>query len=168
MKKVALFIGFGLTLLAPFSWAAPKFMARPTVPTTTYSPWIASGGLGLTISPTLFMINPQLEYHWKQNLFVGPMVQLGLGDATLFTVTGTIRYLFTQNPQIRPSIEGGLGVGFGSPASSNVGVHIMMGMGAEYVINSGISVGTVVRANLCPPLDTFFVSWPIVLGRFRL
>ena len=61
-----------------------------------------------------------------------------------------------------------LGLAVGSAASSAVGVHIMFGMGVDYVIDSRLRLGTVVRANLAPPMDTFFLSWPIIMARYSL
>lgn len=132
--------------------------------------WIASGGLGLTVSPTLLMINPQLEYVYRPNLFFGPMIQAGLGDVgTLFTFSGTVRYLVGHHPRVRPALEGGLGLAVGSSSfSSSVGVHITFGMGVDFVLEPTIILGTMIRANFAPPLDTFFMSWPIIVARFIL
>jgi hypothetical protein len=41
-------------------------------------------------------------------------------------------------------------------------------MGVDYQIEHGIAIGTMIRANFAPPLQTFFLSWPIVVGRFAI
>lgn len=133
------------------------------------APWIVSGGFGLTFSPTLVLINPQLEYVHDSRLSYGPMIQLGLGDATLVTFTGTVRYQIGNHPKLRPNVEGGLGLAVGSSFyGSSVGVHILLGMGADYHIDNSLSVGTTFRVNLAPPLDTFFVSWPLAIVRYKI
>ena len=61
--------------------------------------WIASGGMGLTVSPTLFLISPQMEYVARPNLLVGPLIQMGLGDAgVLFSAEVTGRYILGHHP----------------------------------------------------------------------
>ncbi len=147
---------FVLGLLALVS--APSFANR----------WIASGGLGLTVNPTLVMLNPQLAYTYRPNLYFGPMIQAGLGTPTIFTFSGTVRYIIGNDPKLKPNIEGGLGLAVGSSTASSVGIHIMFGMGVDYVIDSRLRLGTVVRANLAPPMDDFFLSWPIIIARYYL
>lgn len=136
----------------------------------TRGSWIASGGFGLTISPTLVLLNPQLEYVQRSNLFIGPMIQAGLGDpGVLFTASGTARLLIGHHPKLKPAIEGGLGIAFASSAfASSVGVHILVGMGVDYFVDKDIAIGTMIRANLAPPVKTFFLSWPIIVGRFAI
>lgn len=128
--------------------------------------WVAGGGFGLTFSPTLVLLNPQLEYVVRPNLYVGPNLQLGLGDpGTLFTATGTARLAVGNHRHLKPSFEGGLGV---AVLGSQVGVCIQMGLGVDYQIDRSLSVGTMLRGNFAPPADTFFFSWPIIVGRFAL
>lgn len=131
--------------------------------------WIASGGFGLTISPTLLLLSPQLEYVQRGNLFFGPMVQMGLGSGVLFTGTATGRFLIGKHPRVKPSVEGGLGIALASASvGSAVGIHILLGMGLDYIIDRDISIGTMIRANFAPPLTTFFASWPLIVARFAL
>lgn len=131
--------------------------------------WIASGGFGLTVSPTKLLLSPQLEYVSKSNFFFGPLVQAGVGDpGVLFTGSVTGRFLIGHHPNVKPSVEGGLGLAAGSGFSDSVGVHIMFGMGMDYIIDNTIAVGTMIRANFAPPLKTFFLSWPIAIVRFAI
>ena len=132
--------------------------------------WIASGGIGLTVSPTLFLISPQLEYVQRPNLFVGHLIQAGLGEGgVLFTATATGRLLIGKHPQVKPSVEGGLGLAMASSLfGSSVGIHVLMGLGMDYLVDKDISVGTMIRANFAPPLKTFFLSWPLIVGRFAI
>ena len=41
---------------------------------------IGSAGIGLTFSPTLFLLSPQLEYVYRPHLTFGGLTQFGLGD----------------------------------------------------------------------------------------
>ena len=132
--------------------------------------WIGAGGLGLTISPTLFLINPQLEYVWKPNVYVGPMIQLAPGDVgVLVSVSGTIRTLLGHHPRVKPSVEGGLGFAIASAGyASSVGVNIHFGMGFDYMVQPNFTLGTMIRANFAPPMKTFYLSWPLLMARFVL
>ncbi len=133
------------------------------------SHWLATGGIGLTVSPTLLLINGQLEYRHNSQLYYGPLVQMGLGDIfPLFSISGSIRYVIKTEQKIKPSLEGGIGIAIADGLKTNVGAHIMMGMGFDYIIDKHFSLGTMVRANFAPPMDTFFLSWPIMLARLQL
>jgi len=132
--------------------------------------WIASGGLGLTISPTLFLLSPQLEYVQRPNLYIGPLIQMGLGEGgVLFTATATGRFLIGRHPLVKPTVEGGLGLAMASSLfGSSLGIHVLMGIGVDYLIDRDISIGTMIRMNFAPPLKTFFLSWPMIVARFAL
>lgn len=126
--------------------------------------WTMVGGLGLTASPDAFLIQPQFEYRKSARLYYGPMVQAGLGSGfTLFTMSGYARYELGNHRKFKPSLEGSLGLTVGG---GQVGVHIGVGMGFDYKIDNTLSIGTMIRGNFAPPVDTFFLSWPIFLVRF--
>ena len=130
--------------------------------------WLASGGIGLWLDPTLFLLSPQLEYAMRHNFYIGPLVQLGIGSGTIFTGSFTGRYIFSHS-KVQPSVEFGLGLGFGSGGA--VGLHIPIGIGMDYQLESGISLGTMIRGNFLIGssfANTFSVSWPILVGRFAI
>ena len=163
-----------LTAVSGFAVAKPKpkehLVKEPPGEMGGHGDWIASGGMGLTISPTTFLLSPQLEYVYRPNLLVGPLVQMGLGNGgVLFTGEVTGRYILGHHPRIKPSLEAGLGLAAASGGyASAVGVNIHVGMGCDYIIDRGIAVGTMIRANFAPPLKTFYLSWPILVARFLL
>lgn len=129
--------------------------------------WIAGGGLGLTISPTALLLTPQLEYKHNEHLYYGPSIQMGLSDGwSLFTFSGTIRYVLKSQSKLRPCLEGGLGMAVGDGFTHSIGVHISLGMGFDYMVDPGLTLGTIVRANFAPPMDNFFMTWPILMARF--
>ena len=132
--------------------------------------WIAGGGFGLTMGPTLVLLSPELEYIYKHNMTFGGLIQMGFGDGgVLFTSTGTVRYLIGTHPRVRPTFEGGLGLAVASGVTtSSFGIHILAGMGLDYFIDKDMSVGTMVRLNFAPPLKAFFLSWPIIVVRYNL
>ena len=130
---------------------------------------VGSGGFGLTLSPTLVLLTPELEYVYHPDLLFGGLVQMGFGDAFLFTASGTARWTVGHHPKVHPTFEGGLGMAIGSNSfASSVGVHMMLGGGFDYSIDKMTSVGTMIRMNFAPPLKGFFVSWPMIVGRFKL
>jgi hypothetical protein len=132
--------------------------------------WIGSGGIGLTISPNLFLLSPQLEYVYVRNVYLGSVIQLAPGDGgVLVSASATIRTLLGKHPYVKPTVEAGLGFAVASSAfSSAAGVNIHFGMGVDYLLNTKIAVGTMIRANFAPPMQTFYVSWPMFMGRFLL
>lgn len=161
-------VGIVFSMACSSVTAAPWNQRRVPSATSQSGEWVVSGGFGLTFNPTLVLISPQLEYVHNSNLTFGPMIQAGLGDATVVTFSGTVRYSIGEHPKLRPNVEGGLGMAVGSGYRNNVGVHIMFGMGADYMIDNALSVGTSFRVNLAPPLDTFFLSWPLAVVRLRI
>lgn len=131
--------------------------------------WLADVGMGLFFDPSLFLINPTLEYVLKPHLTVGPNVQVGLGDATLFTASAMLRLILGHHPRVKPCLEGDLGMAFASSAFKNsVGAHIGLGVGMDYQLERGIAIGTLFRANFMPPLRNFMLSWPILIARFAI
>ncbi len=136
--------------------------------TSRSSGWVASGGIGLWIDPSLFLLSPQLEYVYRSNLYFGPLVQLGLGSGTLFTATATGRFIIGHS-RVKPSIETGLGMAFATGGA--VGLHIPVGVGVDYQLEPGIALGTLIRGNILVGsafANTFSVSWPLLIGRFSI
>lgn len=135
--------------------------------------WVASGGFGLSIGAlgqTQVLITPQLEQIRTPRLFIGPLIQAAIASSTIFAVSGSIRYAVGNHARIRPSFEAGLGMAFATEVllGSSVGVLIHMGMGVDYHVDSDLSLGTIFRANIAPPLDSFFLTWPLIVARFTL
>lgn len=129
--------------------------------------WIGTGGMGFMSSPALFLISPHLEKVHRRNLFVGALVQAGFGSTGLFTVTATARMHIGNHPRLRPTLEGGLGISAGTAGfSSNIGVALHIGMGVDWLLDPDIAIGTIVRACFGPPVQTFFLSWPILQVRY--
>jgi hypothetical protein len=155
VKRLGLVVGVLLALAC-----TPSFAAKG---------WIFSGGLGLTISPETFLITPQLEYEHDNRLSYGPLVQAGVASGgSIFTVSGSVRYVLGNHPKLKPSVEGGFGMAFGTGFANSVGVHIMAGMGFDYKLDNQMSLGTMIRLNLAPPLKTVFMSWPLIVFRMQI
>lgn len=132
--------------------------------------WLASMGLGFATSPSVLLLSPQMEYPYKPNLYIGPLFQVGIGGSTVFTASGAARYFIGADRKLKPSMEVGLGLTAASSSfgDSSIGVHIHFGMGVDYWIEPDIAIGTMLRANLSPPVRDFFFSWPIAIGRFLI
>jgi hypothetical protein len=136
----------------------------------TKGDFIGSAGMGIMTSPTLFLISPELEYVHSDEVTLGGLAQMGLGGGgVLFTASGKVRHFFGGSPRVKPCVEGGLGLTLASSLfSSAVGVHILAGMGFDYILDKRTSIGTMIRLNFSPPLQSFFLSWPMVTMRFLL
>lgn len=135
----------------------------------TRGQWQASMGMGLTFSPEMFLLMPQIEYVHSRNVSYGGLIQLGLrGGVTLFTGSASIRYSFdVSHRSINPFVEGGAGIAAASGFVDSFGVHLHIAGGIDYHVSHSFSVGSLIRLNFAPPIDTFFLSWPIVVGRIR-
>jgi hypothetical protein len=134
------------------------------------SPWIASGGFGLTFNPGMALFAPQLEYHSGPDTLMGPLVQVGLGNPTLFTANWGVRYVPPTRKKLKPTIQGALGlaIGAGFPNGWPVAPHLLLGFGFDYQLDKRLSFGTMLNVDFAPPLQSIYVSWPLLVGRFVL
>ncbi len=130
--------------------------------------WIGSTGVGVNISPGQLLVSPQLEYVNSERMFIGPLVQLGMSSGVLFAASAALRYFIGNDPQVRPCLEAGVGFIAASVSfASSFGFLLHGGIGLDYRISRSVYVGSLIRANIAPPLG-FYVAWPIVIGRFIL
>lgn len=152
-----------LILLALFG--TPLWAINPTK-----GDWIGSGGAGVSLSPTLMMISPQLEFVYSPDVSVGLLSQLGFGaTGTLFTLSGTGRLTFARKGKMYPNVEGGIGLALANELfDHSLGVHLHMGFGLDYMIDQSTAIGTMLRFNFAPPLKSMFITWPLLIGRFLL
>lgn len=128
--------------------------------------WIMGGGFGMMFNPSLVLFSPQLEYVYDSNLLVGPLVQIAPGTlGVVFTASAAARMFIGSHPKLKPCLEGGFGFAM---VGASPGVLIHGGMGFDYIVDNKITIGTMFRANFAPPATTFFVTWPIIVGRIIL
>lgn len=158
MKRIAL---VALVLVA---------FAKPASGVLNRGDWIGSFGAGLFVNPTLVLIAPQIEMVYRRNLFLGPLIQAGLGKGgALIGTSFAARLMVGQNPRLRPCIE----LGAGLMASSGlfvdpIGILFHFGMGFDFLLEEKIAIGTIVRANFAPPIQSFVFGWPLVVLRMIL
>jgi hypothetical protein len=154
-----------LTLL----WFVVGFSA-PANAALNRGDWIGSAGLGVMVSPSLFLVSPQIEYVYRRNVFLGPLLQAGLGSGgALIGASFTGRVMLGQNPRLRPNMEGGIGLVASSGLfSGSIGILLHVGMGFDFLLDEKLSLGTIIRANFAPPIQTFVFSWPIFTVRYIL
>lgn len=129
--------------------------------------WLFSPGVGFTSSPGAFLLAPQLDYVAKSWLYYGPFLDIILADgATLFTPGGFVRVSFGNHPRVRPTGQVGAGVTFASAGADTVGFHFHFGMGVDYILQPGFTIGTMIKAAFNSPIDSFMLNWPVLIGRF--
>lgn len=128
---------------------------------------IFSGGVGFTVAPSYVFVSPQLEYSLRRHILIGPLVQAAIGDGeAIWGLSLSGRLLVGQHPRLRPSLEAGVGVSaFTSTGTSRLGPLLHFGMGFEYILAPNITIGSLIRANLAPPVQTVFLSWPLLVVR---
>lgn len=147
----------------------PLSLSKAT--TLEHGNWIGGFGLGFTADPSMFLVSPQMEYVLSPNFAVGPLVQVGFSNGTLFTGTFAMRYIIGAHPRVKPSIEAGLGLAGSEDVflTGNYGFAAHFGMGFDYALpDSDITLGTMIRINFAPPLEAFFLSWPLIVARITL
>ncbi len=130
--------------------------------------WIGSAGIGFVAPPGMFLLSPHLEKVYRKNLFFGALIQAGFGGAgAIFSVTGTARLQVGHHPRLRPVLEGGFGMSSATAGfNSTFGINLHMGMGVDYLLESDLALSTIIRANFAPPVQTFFLSWPVLQVRY--
>lgn len=130
--------------------------------------WLLSPGVGAAFDPNGFLLSAQIEYIDRPYLFYGPFADLiFVSGGTAFTGGVTVRTLLGGG-RLRPSIEAGMGLTFASGGTGSFGFHFHFGIGADYRLAPGISLGTMLKPSFNPPIDNFWVAWPMVIGRFAL
>ena len=134
----------------------------------TWDRWLFSGGLGFSVDPTGFLTMLQLEHVAKPWLYYGPFVEMIFpSGGVAFTGGATIRATLGGGV-IRPSVEAGAGITVADAAGSSVGFHFHFGIGAEYRLRPGITLATMLKPSFNPPIDNFWLAWPVLIGRFAL
>ncbi|MBY0370917.1 hypothetical protein K2X33_09540 [bacterium] len=130
--------------------------------------WLFGFGLGYASAPGLFLASPHLERVIQGSWMLGMLAQAGFGaNDALFAISATGRFQIGDHPRLRPTLEAGLGFATASRTyNATLGFEIHGGMGIEYLWDSGLAIGTMVRANFAPPLHDFFLTWAIANARF--
>lgn len=142
----------------------------------------ARAGLGMTASPTNFLLLIGAEYFVSDVVAVGPLMQFGLGDEFIFAPTFNVWGWFdpfAAEPEIlsklHPFVTFGIGlvhVDVDAPAGADdtaTEFLLNFGGGVEYQITERIDVNSMLVFNVIPDGegDDFFLSWQVVGGTFR-
>jgi|TARA_B110000438_G_C15806568_1_gene647670 hypothetical protein len=110
------------------------------------SPVFTIGG-GASFSPGGWGLTTRLDLPYKDDLYIGPVVQFAKGDdETLMGVTGNVKKLLpSTDAKIVPSIEAGLGVLIDDTKNDNddnsSSMLTVIGAGVDYVLSDNVSVG---------------------------
>ena len=110
------------------------------------SPIFTIGG-GASASPGGWALTTRLDMPYKDDLYIGPVVQYAEGDdQTLMGVTGNIKKIMpSADPKIVPSIEAGLGVLVedkkGNNDDNSSSMLTVLGAGFDYILSENVSVG---------------------------
>ena len=110
------------------------------------SPIFTIGG-GISASPGGWALTSRLDMPYKDDLYIGPVVQYAEGDnQTLMGVTGNIKKIMpSTDPKVVPSIEAGLGVLVDDTKNDNddnsSSMLTVLGAGFDYILSENVSVG---------------------------
>lgn len=136
--------------------------------------WRLGGGIGLTASPTTFLLGVEGGYYVLQNLELVPRFAIGADDGALFFLSGQARYVIDiPRPKargIKPYIGGGLGMAASaSNGEGDAAFLLEIPLGFDYYIkNSGWSVGTQMTFDIPITLDddNFIYQWQIATAHY--
>jgi hypothetical protein len=161
----------------------PRDQTQPTDTTTTRTQSDRYGrqgmffepGIGLTSSPSTFLLGLTAGKFINDNVAIGPMIQLGVDeDDVIFAPTLNVRGVFDIDQQgmerLKPYVEGGVGAAYikkdHHPGDDDEwGFLVNIGFGANYELERNISLGTGVLFNMMPDDvvdERFFFSWKIL------
>jgi hypothetical protein len=154
--------------------------------------WSVGGGIGLTASPTSFLMQLDLPYHFGNGASVGPQLQIGVtGGTTVVSFAANGRYDFDVSmgnadfiSDLRPFINGGIGLSYIQQGANiprfwwlggNDGIGFLMefGGGLAYQLNDHVSLETAMQFNIIPdgagPRDNdhFYWSWQMLGVRYH-
>ena len=110
------------------------------------SPIFTIGG-GMSQSPGGWSLTTRLDLPYKDNLYIGPVVQYVEGDdQTLMGVTGNLKKILpSTDPKVVPSIEAGIGVLVDDREDddddNDSSMLTVVGAGFDYVLSEKVSVG---------------------------
>lgn len=149
--------------------------------------WSVGGGIGLTASPTSFLMQFDAPYRFGGGLSIGPQLQIGVsGGTTIVSFAANGRYdfdgLFGSGngfmSKISPFANGGLGFtymkrGKKKSYSDNSGIGFLMefGGGVAFALNERISLESAMQFNIIPDgagpndNDKFYWSWQMIGAR---
>jgi hypothetical protein len=143
------------------------------------------GGIGLTASPTTFLMNFDLLYNLGHNFSLGPQLQAGVTSTdTIVSMLANARYDIDlsgdgEMAKFRPFVNGGIGFTYESfhPAFvslNGTGFLIALGAGIEYRMNERMSLESAMQFNMIASgagfgnADHFYWSWQMIGVRLRL
>jgi hypothetical protein len=151
--------------------------------------WSVGGGIGLTASPTSFLMQFDAPYRFGGGFSFGPQLQVGVaGGTTIVSFAANGRYdfdgLFGSHDdflsKISPFANGGLGFtymtrGKKKNSSDNSGIGFLMefGGGVAFALNERISLESAMQFNIIPDgagpndNDKFYWSWQMIGARFH-
>ncbi|MBT3445630.1 hypothetical protein HN450_02175 [bacterium] len=110
------------------------------------SPVFTIGG-GFSASPGGWAVSTRLDLPFKDDLYIGPVVQYADGDdETLMGVTGNIKKILpSTDAKVVPSVEAGLGVLVDDKKNDNddnsSSLLTVLGAGFDYILSDNLSVG---------------------------
>ncbi len=145
------------------------------------SRWSLEGGIGLTASPTSFLLSLASPYQLSDHFSLVPLFQLGVtGGRVIVSPSANVRYAFDLSgvgPEglrtLVPFVDGGLGFTYmkrNAGDLSDTGFLMTFGGGIEYPLRPGLALGTTMRFNVLPTGvlgDKFFYSWEIAGLRYK-
>jgi len=169
--KGSVYAGVLLVLLLLLASVAEAQQAQPEERRTGRFAFGAGLGFaGDTPDGTAFALGVSGDYYLTHELSIGPLLQMGFtGDLFQLGLTGQIKYTFDlpQIPALKPHIEAGIGFIYADldrpgGGGDDTSFLIPIGLGAEYKLNSRISLDTTLLFNftdLNVRDENFFITW---------
>jgi hypothetical protein len=172
----------------PSTEAAPPPLVESPAPegplsSPTLSPsWLLRGSVGFTLDPDTFLMGLEGDYSLTKELFLGPLVQIGVSDDHVIVApTANLRYEFAlpEKPKelknLKPFLQVGMGFVYMHKDQKHhdrddVGFLINPGFGVDYYLTDKFALGTNMLFNVVPGdvLDQhFFFSWQVLTATYK-
>jgi hypothetical protein len=128
------------------------------------------GMQGATVDDEGFALAGSLDYHFTNELSVGPLLQMGFtSDLYQLGLSAQVKYTFDvrQVPALKPHVEAGIGFLYASLEDGrdedDVSFLIPLGFGLEYRVSRQLSLDTTFLLNFTDvdpgKNDSLFLTW---------
>ncbi len=135
-------------------------------------------GIGFTDDPDTFLTVVEADFYLKDNLFVAPLLQIGVDDEnTIFAPTVGIKGEFPAGSDDRLRLHALAGIGLVYIEKENrrgddddVGFLFNVGFGGHFQVSDETSIGSTLLFNVMPDDvvgENYFFSWKLISVKFR-
>ena len=169
---------YGMTSASSALLPAPALLGDLELEDRTFG---CDFGIGFTADPGTFLLGFEADFFVTQNVFIGPLVQVGVADKHVI-VAPTLNFgamfdlPYEGLASLKPFLEAGIGFAYihedqhGGHTDDDVGLLVNLGFGLFWFFTDDFAVGSRMLFNIMPAEvvdDHFFYTWEVVTFRFQ-